>query len=176
MSLVNMATRKACDSVQITTSETSNLISVISNHDSLSENADKATPRSEDISGSLEVDMHSKLLSGENVEQVKQYPEGRACSIRYEDSQGAHGDNISCVIRVNDVYAPESNHSRNADRKSLSCSSASISSLYPECRKKAQETIMPDMLSSKHTISRSSSEKVGYLFILVVNVIPFMQD
>lgn len=168
--------RKACDSVQDTTSKTSNLISVNSNHYSLSVNANsKATPRLVDISNSLEVDMRPNLESGENVEQVEQYPKGRACSIRCEDSRGAHDDSISCVIRANGVYTLERNQSRNEDQKGLSCGSASLSSLDPEYHKKAHEPILSDMSYSKHAISRSSSQKVGILSILVVHVIPLMQ-
>ncbi|KAB2609673.1 hypothetical protein D8674_041880, partial [Pyrus ussuriensis x Pyrus communis] len=52
--------RKACDSLQHTTSETSNLLSVNSSHDSLSENAEsKATMRSSDTS----VEVHDDNIS-----------------------------------------------------------------------------------------------------------------
>ncbi|KAM1184120.1 hypothetical protein ACFX19_002383 [Malus domestica] len=55
--------RKACDSLQHTTSETSNLLSVNSSHDSLSENAEsKATLRSSDTSENA-VEVHDDNIS-----------------------------------------------------------------------------------------------------------------
>lgn len=161
--------KRACEGVQNTTSETSNLVSVNSNHDSLSENADsKPMPRCVDLSDAVEVEMHPKLLSVENAEWVEQYPKARACSNRHEDSRFTHDDNnISCIGRANDVHVADNNQSRNTNKK-LTCSSASVSSLNQEYARRAHETIFSRMPSSKHTVSRSNSQKVGDLCILIV--------
>lgn len=169
--------RRACDSVQNTTSETSNLISVNSNHGSLSENADsKESPRSADITDALEVEMQPKLSFVKNAEWVEQYPKTSAHSNRYEDSRGAHDDddNISCISRGNDAHVADSNLSRNVDKKNLSCSSFSVSSLNKEYDRRAHEP-SSHIPSSNHTVSPSNSLKVGDLSILfVVNFISYM--
>lgn len=160
---------KACDSLQHTTSETSNLISVNSSHDSLSENADsKATLRSSHLSDTLEVEMLPKLCSGGTTEEVELSPKplrdlysGAFASKDEDPKVEAHDDNISCVSRANDAYASVSNNSKNVDRKNLSCSSASVSSLGPEESKKVHESALSEMPSSnKETDAGSSSPKV----------------
>ncbi|KAH7538460.1 hypothetical protein FEM48_Zijuj03G0201600 [Ziziphus jujuba var. spinosa] len=159
---------KTCDSLQHTTSETSNLISVNSSHDSLSENADsKATLRSSNVADTLEVEMLPKLSSGGTTEEVELSPKplcdiySGAFTNKYEDPKGveAHDDNISCVSRVNDAYASASNASRSVDRKNLSCSSASVSSLGPEESRKAHELVLSEMPPSKDVGAGISSPK-----------------
>uniref|UniRef100_A0A6P6G1F4 uncharacterized protein LOC107414721 isoform X6 n=1 Tax=Ziziphus jujuba TaxID=326968 RepID=A0A6P6G1F4_ZIZJJ len=159
---------KTCDSLQHTTSETSNLISVNSSHDSLSENADsKATLRSSNVADTLEVEMLPKLSSGGTTEEVELSPKplcdiySGAFTNKYEDPKGveAHDDNISCVSRVNDAYASASNASRSVDRKNLSCSSASVSSLGPEESRKAHELVLSEVPPSKDVGAGISSPK-----------------
>ncbi|XP_026401607.1 uncharacterized protein LOC113297375 isoform X2 [Papaver somniferum] len=90
-------------------SETSNVFSACSSHDSFSENAEsKAT---EDI------EMLPVVSSGGTLE--------------------CHGDNISCVSGVNDAGPPVADHpSSNMKWKNVSSSSASVSSLHPKISEK----------------------------------------
>ncbi|KAK9994121.1 hypothetical protein SO802_023824 [Lithocarpus litseifolius] len=128
---------RASDSLQHTTSETSNLLSVNSSHDSFSENADsKATLRSSVVSDALEdVDMLPKLTSGGTIaeDQLSNKPQfvldQRISSNMYEESKAeeGHDDNISSVSRANDANEAVCNHNRNTNN-----STASISSLGPE--------------------------------------------
>ena len=156
---------KTCDSLQHTTSETSNLMSVTSSHDSLSENADsKAALRSSDDAVDLEV---PPLSSGGTSGGVGISPKVRdSCpqgfSNKFDDSKvlEAHGDDISCVSRANDTYVAVSNSSRNTDRKNLSCSSVSVSSLNSEESKKRHSSKLSEMPSSKDADASSSSPKV----------------
>lgn len=155
---------KTCDSLQHTTSETSNLLSVNSSHDSLFENADsKAALRASD--GALDVDilpLSSGGATGEVGASLKPhcnlYPRG--FSNKYEGSKvlEVHDDDISCVSKANDAHVAVSNNNRNIDRKNMSCSSASVSSLGPEESKKGHESILRDMPSSKD--ADTSSPKV----------------
>ncbi|XP_062001165.1 protein PARALOG OF AIPP2 isoform X1 [Rosa rugosa] len=106
---------KACDSLQQTTSETSNLLSVNSSYDSLSANAESRAP--------LRFSNTSDDLEG-----VEKFPN------TYSDSKvvQVHEDNISCVSKANDTITAFSNHNRNVERKNLSCSLASVGSVGPE--------------------------------------------
>ncbi|MCL7042031.1 hypothetical protein MKW94_000983, partial [Papaver nudicaule] len=90
-------------------SETSNVFSACSSHDSFSENAEsKAT---EDI------EMLSKVPSSGTLE--------------------CHGDNISCVSGVNEAGPPVADHpNSNMKWKNVSSSSASVSSPRPEVSEK----------------------------------------
>nr|XP_023874432.1 uncharacterized protein LOC111986766 isoform X4 [Quercus suber] len=133
---------RASDSLQHTTSETSNLLSVNSSHDSFSENADsKATLRSSVVSDALEdVEMLPKLTSGGTIaeDQLSSKPQfvldQRISSNMYEESKAVegHDDNISSVSRANDANEAVRNHNRNINN-----STASISSLGPEGSGKA---------------------------------------
>ncbi|XP_062119700.1 protein PARALOG OF AIPP2-like isoform X2 [Humulus lupulus] len=137
---------KTCDSLQQTTSETSNLMSVSSSHDSLSENADsKAALRSSD--NAFDIEVPPLVSAGINGEiRVSPKPVRASCTRDFpnkcEDAKvvEAHDDDISCVSRANDAYVAVSNSSKNVDRRALSCSSASVSSLGLEESKKRQET------------------------------------
>lgn len=170
---------KACDSLQHTTSETSNLVSVNSSHDSLSENADsKATLRSSNVSDTLEVEMLPKVSSGGTTEMVELSPKplhdlySGAFANKDEDPKGveAHDDNISCVSRANDAYASVSNNSKNVDRKNLSCSSVSVSSLGLGESKKAHESSLSEMPpSKKETDAGSSSPKVQIPYLQLLS-------
>ncbi|KAK9271648.1 hypothetical protein L1049_002011 [Liquidambar formosana] len=134
-------TSRACDNLQHTASETSNLLSVTSSHDSLSENAEsKANLRSYDTFDASEVvEMCPKLSSGGTVAE-DQLPSKPQCasnqgivSNKYEDAKSVegHDDNISCVSGANDGNIVVDYDNRNIDRKKLLCSSASASSLGP---------------------------------------------
>lgn len=157
---------KTCDSLQHTTSETSNLLSVNSSHDSFFENADsKAALRSSD--GALDVDMLPLSSGGPSGEvgaspkpHCNLYPRG--FSNKYEGSKvlEVHDDDISCVSKANDAHVAVSNNNRHIDRKNMSCSSASVSSLGPEESKKGHESILRDMLSSKDADTGSPKEKL----------------
>ena len=143
---------RASDSLQHTTSETSNLLSVNSSHDSFSENADsKATLRSSVVSDALEdVEMLPKLTSGGTIaeDQLSSKPQfvldQRISSNMYEESKAVegHDDNISSVSRANDANEAVRNHNRNINN-----STASISSLGPEGSGKA--TYLNKLGSSK---------------------------
>ncbi|KAI3918533.1 hypothetical protein MKX01_041853 [Papaver californicum] len=90
-------------------SETSNVFSACSSHDSFSENAEsKATG---------DIEMLPVVQSGGTLE--------------------CHGDSISCVSGVNDAGLPVADHpNSNMKWKNVSSSSASISSLHPEVPEK----------------------------------------
>lgn len=126
---------RVSDNLQHTTSETSNLHSVNSSHDSFSENADsKASLRSTIISDASEdVVMLPKLASGGTIaeDQLSSKPrcslDQRTFSNKYEEiKEEGHDDNISCV-RPNDATVVVSNHNRN-----INSSTASVSSLALE--------------------------------------------
>ncbi|XP_057970025.1 uncharacterized protein LOC131159286 isoform X2 [Malania oleifera] len=131
--------RRACDSLQHATSETSNPFSVNSSHDSFSENAEsKANFRFLDMSeASEDVEMLPKLSAGGAVveDQLPLKPDcisdQRTFSNKYEDSKGeeGHDDNISCISGTNDTNKSVGYVSRNDDRKNVACSSASVSCL-----------------------------------------------
>lgn len=157
---------KTCDNLQHTTSETSNLMSVSSSHDSLSENADSkaALGSSRDA---LDIEVHP-LSSGGTTGEVRISPKPVSASYprgfvkKFEDSKvvEAHDDDISCVSRANDAYLLVSNSSGNMDRKNPSCSSASVSSLGSEESKKRHESKLSEMPSSKDADAGSTSPKV----------------
>lgn len=122
---------KACDSLQHTTSETSNLLSVNSSHDSLSENAESKAPiRSSDTSDAVE---GFELLTN-----------------TFEDSKvvEVNDDNISCISRVNDANLAVNHHNRNVERKNLSCSFASVGSVDPEEVEKAHKSVLSEMVKA----------------------------
>ncbi|KAI3940480.1 hypothetical protein MKW98_024887 [Papaver atlanticum] len=90
-------------------SETSNVFSACSSHDSFSENAEsKAT---------------------EDIEMLPVVPSGGTLE--------CHGDNISCVSGVNDAGPSVADHpNSNMKWKNISSSSASVSTLHPEISEK----------------------------------------
>jgi hypothetical protein len=125
---------RASDNIQHTTSETSNLQSVNSSHDSFSENADsKATLRSTIISDASEdVEMLPKLASGGTVtdDQLSSKPrrglDQRTFSNKYDEiKEEGHDDNISCV-RPNDATVVFSNHNSNINSSTVSVSSLAL--------------------------------------------------
>ncbi|KAK9914729.1 hypothetical protein M0R45_038488 [Rubus argutus] len=133
---------KACDSLQHTTSETSNLLSVNSSYDSLSENAESRAPlrfsnTSDDLEGA------DKLPN------------------KYYDSKGfeVHEDNVSCLSRANDTNIALSNHNRNVERKNFSCSLASVGSVDPEEFGKPQKLVLSEMPPLKDAGAGSSASK-----------------
>ncbi|KAJ9185636.1 hypothetical protein P3X46_005242 [Hevea brasiliensis] len=138
---------RANDSLHHTTSEASNLLSINSSHDSLSENVEsKASIRCSDIVGtSVESEMLPKLSSGGNfvVDQLFPKPLSILDQItssnknEYPKVVEGHDDNISCVSRSNDVSVAVSDHNKNVDRRNISCNSALVSSLGSEGTGKA---------------------------------------
>ncbi|KAJ6422556.1 hypothetical protein OIU84_027508 [Salix udensis] len=78
---------RACDSLQHTTSEASNLLSVSSSHDSLSENAEsKVNRKSSDADASAESHMHPKMTSGRAVAEDQFSPKSRDSALEAEGS------------------------------------------------------------------------------------------
>ncbi|PQM39489.1 uncharacterized protein Pyn_25375 [Prunus yedoensis var. nudiflora] len=122
---------KACDSLQHTTSETSNLLSVNSSHDSLSENAESKAPiRSSDTSDAVEgFEMLTNTFEDSKVAEV-------------------NDDNISCISRVNDANLAVNHHNRNVERKNLSCSFASVGSVDPEEVEKAHKSVLSETIKA----------------------------
>lgn len=119
---------RACDNLQHTGSETSNIFSVTSSHDSFSENVEsKANMRSSDISYASEgVEMCPKSKSLDTSDQG-------ALSDKFEDARGieGHDDNISCVSGPNDANIGVNCDNMSVDRNYILCSSASVRSLGP---------------------------------------------
>ncbi|KAJ6884298.1 hypothetical protein NC652_031331 [Populus alba x Populus x berolinensis] len=124
---------RARDSLQHTTSEASNLLSVSSSHDSLSENAEsKANIRSSDADASAESQMLPKLSSGRAVAEDHFSPkpeclsDQKTLSKKHGDpkSEEGHDDTISCVSRASDASKVVSYPKKNLDRDNLLLSSA----------------------------------------------------
>ncbi|XP_077235297.1 ASI1-immunoprecipitated protein 2-like isoform X2 [Tasmannia lanceolata] len=127
---------RACDDRQHTATETSNLLSASSSHDSFSENAEsKASMRAFETSDvSEDVEMLPKLSSGGNIGEDQ--PLGMPCNVatrgallsshkpipsdllqrtsfrKYQEWRGSecHGDNISCVTGIKDANIAVNNH------------------------------------------------------------------
>lgn len=173
---------RACDERQCTASETSNLLSTSSSHDSFSENAEsKATMKTSDTDGVCEdVEVLPKLSSGRitkddelhagqcNVDTQdvlvsshKGIPldAGQKSSRQYEDQQGleCHDDNISCITGVKDANAPVSDHNCDSDRKHVSFSYASTSSFLAEGLEMAvQHQTSPDSVTDCECVLEES--------------------
>ncbi|KAF2288055.1 hypothetical protein GH714_004134 [Hevea brasiliensis] len=138
---------RAYDSLQHTTSEASNLLSVNSSHDSLSENVEsKASINCTDmVDASVESEMLPKLSFGGTVVVDQLFPEPQSIldqitpsnKNEYPKVLEGHDDSISCVSRANDASITVIHHNRNVDRKNLSCSSALVGSLGSEGTEKA---------------------------------------
>ncbi|KAJ4976246.1 hypothetical protein NE237_001352 [Protea cynaroides] len=112
---------RTCIDQQPTASETSNLLSASSSHDSFSQNAEsKMALRTSDASE--DVEMQPKLSSG-----------GMNGQDKYQEQKGfdCNGDNGSCVRGANFADVPNDNHNVDMDRKNVSCSSASVCSFHP---------------------------------------------
>ncbi|KAJ6296781.1 hypothetical protein OIU78_022495 [Salix suchowensis] len=124
---------RACDSLQHTTSEASNLLSVSSSHDSLSENAEsKVNRKSSDADASAESHMHPKMTSGRAVAEdqfspkAESFPDQKTFSKTHVNSKSeeGHDDNISCVSRANYASEVVSYHNKNLDMNNCLHSSA----------------------------------------------------
>ncbi|GAV86202.1 hypothetical protein CFOL_v3_29635 [Cephalotus follicularis] len=161
---------RECDSIQRTTSETSNLHSANSSHDSFSENVEsKATMRSSTISdASVDAGMLQKLYSEKTGAVDQPAPklvhglDQKTFSNKCESSKSGegHDDNISCASRANDAIIAYSYCKRNVENKDLSRSSASVQSLGPEGPGKAmfcQRLESPENCSLKDADADSSS-------------------
>ncbi|XP_010270007.1 PREDICTED: uncharacterized protein LOC104606480 isoform X2 [Nelumbo nucifera] len=147
---------RACSDGQPTFSETSNLLSASSSHDSISENAEsKATLKTFDASDASEdVEMLPKLSSGgtggedqpiSKVQWISQTAvtslQGclasdlgqRTYSNQFEEQKGleCHGDNISCVSGANEANVAVVDLNVDINRKNLPCNLASVSSSSP---------------------------------------------
>lgn len=163
---------KAYDSLQHTASEASNLLSVNSSHDSLSENAEsKANIRSSDLAdASVQSGMLPKLSCGRTVAEDQLSPKRQCISDqkiflnKHEDSkvEEGHDDNISCVTRANDASVAASSCNKNLDGKNLSCTSALVGSLGTEGSGKALFSHKSDLLEncSNNADAGGSSPKV----------------
>jgi len=124
---------RARDSLQHTTSEASNLLSVSSSHDSLSENAEsKVNRKSSDADVSAESQMRPKMSSGRAVAEdqfspkAESFPDQKTFSKNNMDSKSeeGHDDNMSCVSRANDASKVVSYYNKNLDMKNCLHSSA----------------------------------------------------
>ncbi|XP_041013050.1 uncharacterized protein LOC121256342 isoform X5 [Juglans microcarpa x Juglans regia] len=158
---------RASDSLQHTTSETSNVVSFNSGHDSFSENADsKSTLRSSVISyASEDLEILPKLTSGERIseDQLSFKPEcvldQRTFSNKYKEIKAVegHDDNIACVSRPKDASVEFSNHKRN-----INSSAASVTTLDPEGSWKGTQfnkLASSEIPSSKDADASSTSPK-----------------
>ncbi|XP_077236950.1 uncharacterized protein LOC143878543 isoform X2 [Tasmannia lanceolata] len=158
---------------QHTASETNNLLSASSSHDSFSENAEsKVTMRTFDTSDvSEDGEMLPKLSSIRTMGKVqpldrprdvaaqddlsyhKPFPSlfQRTSSRQYEERRGleCHGDNILCVAGVKDANISINNHTVDLDRKNVSCSSAN-SFLMEGVEKAIQPQNAPDCVANCH--------------------------
>ncbi|KAK6936505.1 hypothetical protein RJ641_033535, partial [Dillenia turbinata] len=134
---------------QRTTSEMSNLFSVNSSHDSFSENAEsKQMFIASDISDASEdIEMLPKLSSGGGARrnglpsEQKCVSDQAAFSNKHvsRKSLEGHDDNISGASGTDDAHIVVANYCHsNVDKKNISGSSASVSSLGPE---KLEKTI-----------------------------------
>lgn len=119
---------RACDNLQHTASETSNILSVTSSHDSISENVEsKANLRSFDITYPSEgIEMCPNSESQDAPDLV-------ALSKKFENTSGleGHDDNISCATGANDANILLKYDNMSVDRNNVVCSSASVSNVGP---------------------------------------------
>ncbi|KAK6926197.1 hypothetical protein RJ641_007916, partial [Dillenia turbinata] len=134
---------RSSDDEQHTTSETSNLLSVNSSHDSFSENAEsKQMFRASDISDASEdIEMLPKLSSGggarrNELSSEQQFVSNEAAfsskNVSRKSLEG-HDDNISSASGTDDAHIIVAKYCHSdIDKKNISSSSASVSSLGPE--------------------------------------------
>ncbi|RWR87402.1 hypothetical protein CKAN_01634300 [Cinnamomum micranthum f. kanehirae] len=173
---------RACDERQCTASETSNLLSAGSCHDSFSENAEsKATMKTSDTDGVCEdVEMLPKLSSGRIIKDDELHARqcnvdnqgvavssgngipldvGQKYSRQYEDQQGleCHDDNMSCITAIKDANVPVSDHNCDSDKKRVSYSYASTDSFLAAGLVKAeQHQTSPDSVTDCECVIEES--------------------
>ncbi|WCJ27758.1 RING/FYVE/PHD zinc finger superfamily protein [Euphorbia peplus] len=163
-------TSGAYGNLQQHTSEASNLLSVNSNHDALSENVDsKEKIRCSDVGDGLtesEVLLTSPFGGNIAVDRLSsaQGILGRKnLSNKQEQAKivEGHDDNMSCVSRANDLSTAVSHYNKNVDRKNLSCSSAIVTSSGLQGSAKALLSPKSESLEmpSKNTDASSRSPK-----------------
>ncbi|KAG8649945.1 hypothetical protein MANES_08G161100v8 [Manihot esculenta] len=173
---------RAYDSLQHISSEASNLLSV-NFHDSSSENVEsKASIRCSDmVDASVESEMLPKLSLGGAVaaDQLFLKPQSildRVTSSNKNESSNVlegRDDNISCVSRANDASIAVIHHNKIVDRKDLSFSSASVSSLGSEGSGSGKAPTLPksELLEtpSNDSCAGSSSLKVQSRCLSITN-------
>lgn len=156
---------RVCESSLHANSETSNLLSVNSSHDSFSENADSmATIRSFDAANfSVDIDMHKKLYSAIVPEgHIATEPTIQTTSEKHQSMKGSegHDDNISCVSGSSNANIAVVSHQNIMDNKNVSSGSASVDSLCREGSDKAvfsSKVAFPEIPASKE-VHNSSKE------------------
>ncbi|XP_043694690.1 uncharacterized protein LOC122645453 isoform X2 [Telopea speciosissima] len=179
---------RACSDQQPTASETSNLLSASSSHDSFSENAEsKMALRTSDASGDVEMLPKHSLggMNGQDQPISKPVSGQRAVisagshtasnldqgifSNQHQECKGidCHGDNVSCVSGANDADVPNGHHIVDMNRKNVSCSSASVCSFHPESEEKKVDVHTAGCLNDfpcEMEESHSNSRRSGILF------------
>ncbi|KAG6571163.1 hypothetical protein SDJN03_30078, partial [Cucurbita argyrosperma subsp. sororia] len=156
---ISSVKNRACESSLHANSETSNLLSVNSSHDSFSENADSmATIRSSDAANfSVDIDMRKKLYSGIVSEgHLATESSIQTISEKHESIKGVegHDDSISCISGSSNANIAIGSHQNIMDNKNLSCGSASVSSL---CREGSDKVVFSETPASKE-VHNSSKE------------------
>ncbi|XP_042486315.1 uncharacterized protein LOC122066561 isoform X3 [Macadamia integrifolia] len=179
---------RSCNDQQPTASETSNLLSASSSHDSFSENAEsKMALRTFDASEDFEMlpkypsdgmngqdQPISKTVSGQRTiisadsHTASNLDQG-TFSNQYQEHKGfdCNGDNVSCVSGANDADVPNGHHIVDMDRKNVSCSSASVCSFHPGGGEKKVDVHTAGGLNdfpSEMEESHSNSRRPGILF------------
>ena len=156
---ISSVKNRACESSLHANSETSNLLSVNSSHDSFSENADSmATIRSSDAANfSVDIDMRKKLYSGIVSEgHIATESSIQTISEKHESIKGVegHDDSISCISGSSNANIAIGSHQNIMDNKNLSCGSASVGSL---CREGSDKVVFSETPASKE-VQNSSKE------------------
>ncbi|XP_019705590.2 protein PARALOG OF AIPP2 isoform X2 [Elaeis guineensis] len=170
---------RACDNQQHAASDTSNLISTSSSHDSYSENAEsKATLRASALyDASEDVDMPPKVSLGDAAEEDQPLRKATGTSHRLnpscchsasdshlgmflhrdEEQRGleCHGDNLSCITGVRDANTPACYRNVDLDKKDTSCSSAST---YDLLAKENEMEVQVDACHGSHHHEIEASE------------------
>ncbi|XP_038974985.1 uncharacterized protein LOC103711790 isoform X3 [Phoenix dactylifera] len=170
---------RACDNQQHAASETSNLLSTSSSHDSYSENAEsKATLRASAMyDASEDVDIPPKVSLGgaAGEDQPLRKATGTSHGLnpscchsasdshlgiflhRDEEQHGAecHGDNMSCITGVRDANPPACYRNVDLDKKDTSCSSAST---YDLLAKENEMEVQVDACPGSHHHEIEASE------------------
>uniref|UniRef100_A0A5B6Z9X3 AIPP2-like SPOC-like domain-containing protein n=1 Tax=Davidia involucrata TaxID=16924 RepID=A0A5B6Z9X3_DAVIN len=129
---------RACNDGHHTSSETSNILSACSSHDSFSENAEsKASLSVSDTSEGIM--MLSKVASDQIVEEDKGFSKlqifcGNRIYSNHEKQKvsESNGDDISCISGADSPSMMVDDHRRYRDRKNVSCSSASVNSFLQD--------------------------------------------
>ncbi|XP_020572169.1 uncharacterized protein LOC110018994 isoform X2 [Phalaenopsis equestris] len=124
-----------CNDLQHVASETSNLISATSSHDSYFENADsKAVFRASTVyDASDDVDMPQDVSSCEFVEQVRSLKRKQIFSPGQDEEQSeleCHGDNILYTSEGRDANVSGSDCNVHVEKKDLECSNIIINSSF----------------------------------------------